>query len=124
MSKDNVGQKLVNWFLRFGVVLFIFGVLYRIGIDPDLNSSFWNGFFQILLLLVFVFLAIVIFAVSSKVFIVIAFFLVGVSSFFRIMQIIFLEGKFIDIPGYVLLIAVSLYFLTKNNSSHHRGMYF
>ncbi|MDO9512230.1 MAG: hypothetical protein Q7J34_10765 [Bacteroidales bacterium] len=124
MGSENINQRFINLFLRFSVVLFLFGVLYRLGIKPDLNSQFWDGFFQIILLLVFVFLAIVIFAVSVKVFNVVAFFLVGISAFFRIMQIIFIEGGFIDIPGYILLIAVSIYFLTKNNHSHHRGMYF
>jgi hypothetical protein len=116
--------ELIYIALKFGVVLFMGGVLYTIFKDPGFDESFWNGFFQVVTVVAFIAFAVLSFALSRHNFNIFGFFGVVVASIYHIFHILFTNFKYDELPDYLLLIIVSLYFMTKNERRHRHGQIF
>lgn len=121
---SDIKMELLTIALKLGVVLFIGGVLYDIFKDPGFDESFWNGFFQVVTVVAFIGFTVLSFALSRHSFNVFGFFTVIVASMYRIFHILFTNLKYSEFPIYLLLIIVSLYFITKNERRHKHGQIF
>jgi hypothetical protein len=108
--------------LKAGVALFIGKVLYELVNDPGFESSFMNDFVQVVALIGFLFITVVLFALSAENFSVLGFFLVMIFSAITILRIVFFKGSLLGIPENLLLIFVSLYFIVSSGREprkHH-----
>jgi hypothetical protein len=121
---SDIKTELIYIALKFGVILFMGGVLYDIFKDPGFDESFWNGFFQIVTVVGFIAIAVLSFALSRHNFNIFGFFMVVVASFYRMFHILFTNFKYSELPVYLLLVIVSLYFMTKNERRHRHGQIF
>ena len=120
----DIKSTIIYLALKFTVIMFLGTVLYGIFDNPGFDNVFWNGFFQIVSVVGFILIIVLIFALSRHNFNIFGFFLVILASFFRIIQIALLSHKFIEVPVYLLVIAVSVYFMTKNDRRHKHGQIF
>ena len=119
MENSRTSYSAIDWFLKIGIVLFIGSILFEILKEqkPDLNFWFWT--LRIFLLVLFVVLAAVIFGLSKAKYYVFGFFIVLVASLFKIVTIASISFQYTEIPVYLLLVAVSFYFLTKPGRTRH-----
>lgn len=99
-------------FLKVGVLLVIAKVIFDLVSDPGFETSFWNGFIQILGVIAFFAILVVLFAVSRQNFNILGFFLVMIAAVFNILKVVFLSNKWMDLPENLLLVVVSVYFMT------------
>ena len=111
---------LVYMGLRAGVILFSAALLFDFGKDPGFYDTVWNVLTQIIIGVLFLFiLAICIFTGKSQ-FDVVGFLFVLLGSIFKILMIFIEQRQLLEIPIYFLLIAVALYFQTKNRRSQKK----
>ena len=101
------------------IALFIGSIFYEIIKDQKPDMDFWLWTLRIFLLVLFVVLTAVIFGLSKAKYYVFGFFLVLVASLYKVVTIASITLQYIEIPVYLLLSAVSIYFLTKPGRSHH-----
>lgn len=99
-------------FLKVGVLIVIAKVIFDLVRDPGFETSFWNGFIQILGVIAFFSILVVLVAVSRQNFNILGFFLVMIAAVFNILKIVFLSNSWLDLPENLLLVVVSVYFMT------------
>jgi hypothetical protein len=106
--------------LRAGVILFVFSLLFEIGIGIESGYDFWNYFLQIILLIIFIGLSIILLVIGKSKFEVFGFFLVLTGSLYSIFNILFTKGIRAELSLHFLLVAVSLYFISKSRRGNRK----
>jgi len=119
MDASRTSNVVIDWLLKIGIVVFIGSIFFEVLKDQSPGNDFWFWTLRIFLLTLFVVLSAVIFGLSKKNYYVFGFFLVLVASLYKIVTIASITFNYSEIAIYVLLIAVSFYFLTKPGRIHH-----
>lgn len=125
MEKRNTSSVVFELLLKVGVVFFLFSVFYNLyHLTTKVDNSFWETTLKVITVLIFFTLSLIASALRRKNFRSFAFFVVFITSFFKIITFIVNEGFDIEVlPVYILLIIMSLYILFKaseHTSSHRR----
>jgi hypothetical protein len=125
MEKRSKSSIVYELLLKIGVVFFLFSVFYNVfELTTRIQNNFWETTLKVLVIVIFFTLSLIAVALRRKNFRSYAFFVVFITSVFKIITFIANEGFDIEIiPVYVLLIIMSLYILFKaseHSSSHRR----
>jgi len=114
-------NNLIDWMLKIGIIVFLGSVLLEVYTNQTPDNEFWFWTLRILLLVLFVVLSAVVLVLDKLQYYIFGFFLVLMASLYKIVTIASFTTNYYDIPVYVLLIFVSIYFLTKTSRmrSHH-----
>ncbi len=115
MENSQATNIIIDWLLKFGIVLFLGSIILEIILQLKPNNDVWFWALRIILVVLFVGLAAIILSLDKLEYYVFGFFLVLIGSFYKIITIVAATFHFIEIPVYLLLIAVSIYFLTKTS---------
>ncbi len=118
METSKSTKFFVDWFLKIGIILFIGSVLFEILIQLKPDNEFWFWTLRIFLVALFVGLTVVIVALGRMEYYIFGFFLTFIASLYKIINILNVTSGYTEIPVFILLIAVSVYFLTKSSRSH------
>ena len=120
MSSHDSKNTVIYYFLRFGVIIYLAGVIWQLARHPGFEISFWNDFTQIVAAIVYILLIILVLAAPKHDFNILGFFFTALGSFSLILKDIFSRGIFSNLPTYVFIIIVSFYFMTKGGDHHSR----
>jgi hypothetical protein len=120
MDASRTSNLVIDWLLKIGIVVFIGSIFYEVLKEQKPDNDFWFWTLRILLLTLFVVLSAFIFGLSKQNYYVFGFFLVLIASLYKIVTIASITFNYLEIPIYILLIAVSFYFITKPGRTHHR----
>ncbi len=118
METSKSTKFFVDWFLKIGIILFIGSVLFEILIQLKPDNEFWFWTLRIFLVALFAGLTVVIVALGRMEYYIFGFFLTFIASLYKIINILNVTSGYTEIPVFILLIAVSVYFLTKSSRSH------
>ncbi len=105
---------ITSWLLRLGVIVFLIPVFLEFWENPGSVDEFWMWFLKVLYLLVFIVVVVLSLTLRLIRYYTFGFSLVMIVSVYKIVDIYFKYGITTDQAIYVLLIAVSLYFMTKS----------
>jgi hypothetical protein len=125
MEKRSTSSLVYEILLKAGVVFFLFSVFYNVFfLTSKVQNNFWETTLKVIIVVIFFALSLITSALRRKNFRSFAFFVVFITSFFKIITFIANEGFDIEIiPVYILLIIMSLYLIYKaseHSSSSHR----
>ncbi len=120
MSNRDSKNIVIYYFLRFGVIIYLAGVIWQLARHPGFEINFWNDFTQIAAAIVYALLIILVLAAPKHNFNILGFFFTALGSFSLILKDIFSRGIFSNLPTYVFIIIVSFYFMTKGGDHHSR----
>ena len=126
MSHRDESSSLFDWLIKFGIILFMFPIFVDIFTTLDVGSNFFNTLLKIGIAVVFVGSSIILIVLSKLTYRAFGFFGVLVASFYKLLQTFIAHGLSDEngindtLTVYLLLIAVSLYFLSKNSLSHKK----
>ena len=120
MARKDESSNLFDWLIKFAIILFLLPIFFTIFMTLDVGSNFFNTVLKILIAVVYVGSAIILIVLSKLTYRAFGFFGVLVASFYKLLLSILEQNsghnsdKFENITVYALLIAISLYFLSKN----------
>ncbi len=124
MDKRNSSSVVFEILLKLGVVFYLFSIFYNLfHLTFKIHNNFWETTLKVLIIIGFFALSLITTALTRKNFRSFAFFVVFITSFFKIITQLANQGFDIEvIPVYILLIIMSLYLLYKasEHSSSHR----
>ncbi|MDK2908754.1 MAG: hypothetical protein PWR20_321 [Bacteroidales bacterium] len=120
MSSHDSKNTVIYYFLRFGVIIYLFGVLWHFARRPGFEIAFWNDFVQIAAAIVYVIMVILVLAAPKHNFNILGFFFTALGSFSLILKDLFIKGAYSNLPAYAFIIIVSFYFMTKGGEHHSR----
>lgn len=122
MSSKNASTAFVDILLRAGIIIFIFGFLFGITLSVDTGAQGWNRFLQIVLLIVFIVISYIIVMldrIPSQIF---GFSIIMLISIIKLAGLFF-SGQFgQEIYTYILMLTISVYFVTKSSRNKKRKM--
>lgn len=125
MDKRSTSSLVFEILLKAGVVFFLFSVFYNLfHLTASVQNNFWETTLKVITVVIFFALSLIASALRRKNFRSFAFFVVFITSFFKIIIFVANQGFDIEIiPVYILMIIMSLYILFKaseHSSSHRR----
>lgn len=112
-------NRVIDWMLKIGIIVFIGSVLLEVYISQIPENEFWLWTLRIFLLVIFVVVSAILLGLDKMNYYIFGFFLVLVASLYKIVTIASFTVNFNEIPVFILLIAVSIYFLTKTIRTRH-----
>jgi hypothetical protein len=112
-------NNFIDWMLKIGIIVFIGSVLLEVYLSQTPDNEFWLWTLRIFLLVFFVVVSAILLGLDKKKYYIFGFFLVLVASLYKIVNIASFTINYFEIPVFILLIAVSFYFLTKTIRTRH-----
>jgi len=112
-----------DWLLRIGIIAFVASLLYEILQGTEYQSNNWLWFARIISLVFFFIFSIILLLLNKKRYLLFGFFFVFVGCLYKILMILAFDRNWTEIPVYLLLICISVYFYTRtqrNKSVLHR----
>lgn len=117
-GSNNTVSLLSDILLKIAVIFYTLPFFYQAAFNSGFESDFWDTFFRILLIVIFLGITIINLLLSRGNFYIFGFFLVAMGSIYSILNLIFTQFKFTELPVHILLLVVSLYFLTRDRRKH------
>ncbi len=106
---------LTDWLIKFAIILFILPVFYDAFQNMDIGSSFFNTLIKILIVVIFITLSIILCVLGKRNYRIFGFFGVLIVSFYKFLEVFFSSGIQAELVAYILLMAISIHFLTRSN---------
>ncbi|MFC1734237.1 hypothetical protein ACFL6I_28375 [candidate division KSB1 bacterium] len=114
MSRRGESSNIFDWLIKLAIILFLLPIFRNVFMTVDVGSNFFDIVLKILIAVVFIGCSIILIVLSKLTYRAFGFFGVLVASFYMLLKNYLEEGIVDILTVYILLIAISLYFLSKN----------
>lgn len=107
-------NKAVTTMLRFGVIMYIFSVLFPFINDPGFEETFWSWSLRWFLIIVQAAATLLIMVIKRSDFLVYGFFIIFLASIYNLFVSAVSSDPFPDLFSHFLAATVSVYFMTRD----------
>lgn len=118
MNPSNTLSSFIDLLLKFAVIFYIIPFFYEAAMNTGFDKGFWDTFIKIILIVVFLGISIINLLLSRGNFYIFGFFIVTLGTLYSILNLVFSDFKFSELPVHILLLVVSFYFLTRDKRKH------
>lgn len=108
-----------DWLLRLGIIAFVASLLFEMLNGTEYQSNNWFWFARIATLIVFFIFSVTLLLLSKKSYLLFGFFFVFVGSLYKILMVLAFDKNWTEIPVYLLLICISVYFYTRTRRNRN-----
>lgn len=117
-SNNNTLASIIDLLLKFAVIFYIVPFFYDVAFNSGFEKGFWDTFIKIVMIVVFLGISIINLLLSRGNFYIFGFFIVALGTIYSILNIIFSDFNFSELPVHFLVLVVSIYFLTRDRRKH------